>query len=64
MRISRVIHWSRYLAIAGDLLFVLWITYNGIDEGFSGTPVEKASYAGLTILLLLSAALIYCYDPQ
>ena len=23
-----------YLAIAGNVLFILWVTYNGIDEGF------------------------------
>ena len=27
----------KYLAIAGNVLFILWVTYNGIDEGFSGT---------------------------
>ena len=27
----------KYLAIAGNVLFILWVSYNGIDEGFSGT---------------------------
>ena len=27
----------KYLAIAGNVLFILWVTYNGIDEGFRGT---------------------------
>ena len=30
----------KYLAIAGNMLFILWVTYNGMDEGFSGTLLE------------------------
>ena len=26
----------KYLAIAGNVLFILWVMYNGIDEGFRG----------------------------
>ena len=48
----------KYLAIAGNVLFILWVTYNGIDEGFSGTLVEKASYVGLMLLLVLNTVLI------
>jgi hypothetical protein len=43
------------LLIAGNIVFVLWITYNGIDEGFSGTIVEKCSYIALVSLLLGNA---------
>ena len=28
------------LAIAGNILFVLWILYNGINESFHGTTIE------------------------
>jgi hypothetical protein len=48
----------RYVAIAGNMLFVLWILYNGINEGFRGTPVEIVSYVGLVVLLLLNAILL------
>ena len=48
----------KYLAIAGNVLFILWVTYNGIDEGFSGTLVEKVSYVGLMLLLVLNTVLI------
>ena len=48
----------KYLAIAGNVLFILWVTYNGIDEGFSGTLVQKVSYAGLVVLLALNTVLI------
>lgn len=55
---------KRYAVIAGDLLFVLWLLYNGIDEEFSATPVEIASCVCLMALLLLSAVLIYAYRPD
>jgi len=48
----------KYLAIAGNVLFILWVTYNGIDEGFSGTLVQKVSYVGLMMLLSLNTVLI------
>jgi len=48
----------KYLAIAGNVLFILWVTYNGIDEGFSGTLVEKTSYVGLMLLLVLNTVVI------
>jgi hypothetical protein len=48
----------KYLAIAGNVLFILWVTYNGIDEGFSGTIFQKMSYVGLMLLLALNTVLI------
>ena len=48
----------KYIAIAGNVLFILWVTYNGIDEGFQGTLVQKASYIALVLLLVLDTALI------
>jgi hypothetical protein len=47
-----------FAAIAGNILFVLWIIYNGIDEGFQGTKVEKFSYVTLSVLLAVNAFLI------
>ena len=48
----------RYVAIAGNIVFVLWILYNGISEGFKGTRLEVLSYVGLVVLLLLNVFLI------
>lgn len=48
-----------YLVLFGNLIFILWITYNGIDEGFKGTIYQKLSYVGLVILLSLNAVLLY-----
>jgi len=49
----------RNIAILGNIVFLLWITYNGIDEGFKGTNIQIASYIGLVLLLILNTALIY-----
>ena len=49
----------RYLAIAGNIIFVLWILYNGIDEGFQATaPTQMLLYIGMMIVLSLNAALL------
>lgn len=45
-------------AIAGNVLFVLWILFNGINEGFQGTRVEKVSYFTLMGLLAVNAFLL------
>jgi hypothetical protein len=48
----------KYAAILGDILFILWITFNGIDEGFKGTIYQKLSYIGLVLLLVLNIGLL------
>ena len=49
----------RCVAILGNLFYILWILYNGIDEGFSATIIQKVSYIGLIILLILNIILFY-----
>jgi len=49
----------RYMALAGNAVFFLWIIINGINEGFKGTPVEKVSYIVLLALLVVNFTLIY-----
>ena len=48
----------RSAAIAGNVLFVLWVTFNAVKEGFRGTIWEKLSYAGLMCLLALNSYLV------
>lgn len=55
---SEVYNLLRYLAVVGNLIFVLWILYNGVNEGFQGTPLEIVSYIGLIVLLLLNSFLM------
>ncbi len=54
----------RFAAISGNVLFILWVTYNGINEGFRGTVPQKISYAGLMCLLLLNCYLIVAKSKQ
>jgi len=48
----------KYGAIAGNILFVLWVTFNAIDSGFSGTVYEKISYVALMALLVTNCFLL------
>jgi hypothetical protein len=54
--------WLRYAAITGNVLYVLWIVRNGINEGFRGRPAEIVALAGLLVLLILNAALLFRRD--
>lgn len=49
----------KYLAVAGNALFILWLLYNGIDEGFRASTYELMSYIGLTGLLILNSVLLF-----
>jgi hypothetical protein len=46
------------VVITGNILFVLWILYNGINENFQGTTIEKISYITLMGLLTVNAFLL------
>ncbi|MEO6850514.1 MAG: hypothetical protein ABI166_07785 [Mucilaginibacter sp.] len=48
----------RYAAIAGNALFILWVSFNAMDEGFSGTTIEKLSYIALMVLLITNILLL------
>ena len=48
----------RYAAVAGNIVFILWITFNAIDSGFRGTIYEIISGIGLIFLLTLNSVLI------
>jgi hypothetical protein len=52
------------IAIAGNIMFILWITYNGIDEGFSATPIQIFVYIALIILLILNIILLSHRRPK
>jgi len=47
-----------YIAILANIMFIIWITYNGIDEGFSGNIIQVISYICLVFLLILNIILI------
>ena len=56
-----IIRLFRYVAVLGNVLYILWVTYNGINEGFRGSPVQVVSYIGLVTLLMLNIVLLALY---
>ena len=52
----------RYAAIAGNILFILWISFNAMDEGIKGTLVQKV--AGITMILLLGTNIFFLLRKQ
>jgi hypothetical protein len=54
----------RYITLAGNIIFVLWIIRNGINEGFKATLIEKVSISGLILLLMLNSLLIYSFGKH
>lgn len=49
----------RNLALLGDAVYIIWILYNGIDEGFrSIRTVQAVALIGLIILLILNIILL------
>jgi hypothetical protein len=51
---KQIITLLRYAAVGGNILFVFWMLFNAMDDGFNGTLVEKASCATLIGLLALN----------
>ncbi len=48
----------RYAALAGNILFIIWISFNAIDEGFKGTLIQKLSGIGMVGLLILNCVFL------
>jgi hypothetical protein len=45
-------------AIAGNVLFILWVSFNALKEHFAGTVYEKISYVALMGLLITNCFLL------
>lgn len=55
----------RYIAITGNIIYILWIVYNGIDEGARNVgKVEAVSLLGLLFLLTLNVIIILNKDGK
>jgi hypothetical protein len=46
------------VAIIGNILLVVWILFNGMDSGWSATPVQLVAYSSLVILLGLNTYIV------
>jgi hypothetical protein len=49
----------RVLAVAGNVLFIGWLLFNAIDDGFRGPPPQIVSGIALIGLLVLDSVLIW-----
>ncbi|HYM95413.1 MAG TPA: hypothetical protein VET23_14845, partial [Chitinophagaceae bacterium] len=58
MRNKELFLFLKYAAVAGNILFMLWITYNALKEGFNGTFWEKLSCISLMGLLMVNSILV------
>ncbi|HZQ30013.1 MAG TPA: hypothetical protein VFA93_02970 [Patescibacteria group bacterium] len=52
-------NYLKIVAVSGNILFILWMSFNAIDEAFKGTIYQKISYVGLVSLLLLNIFLLF-----
>lgn len=48
----------KYLALVGNVLYILWILYNAVDSGFQERPVQAIALTGLIALLILNILII------
>ncbi len=55
MRNNLLISFLRYAAIVGNVVFLLWILFNGINEGFKAPLAEKFYYVGVMGLLAINS---------
>ena len=54
----------RYIAILGNASFILWILYNGVDEGFHDiATVQGIVPLVLVILLIVNLMLLWKSSP-
>ncbi|HEY5470326.1 MAG TPA: hypothetical protein VIK07_07375 [Bacteroidales bacterium] len=58
MQNRQLIQLLKYVVITGNIIFILWILYNGISEGFKGTLVQIFSYVALIGLLTVNSILL------
>jgi hypothetical protein len=52
--ISKYLNPLRFLAIAGNALFVLWVLFNAMDSEWKGTIYQILSSIALVALLLIN----------
>lgn len=52
------------LAIIGNILFILWILYNGMNEEFAATRMEKIRYLGMVVILAINVILLGTHKRQ
>ena len=54
----RFLDFLKNVVITGNIILILWVLYNGINEGFDGTRAEIFSYIVFIILLAVNSFLL------
>lgn len=62
--VSEPVTFLRYAAISGNLVFLFWILFNGINEGFKASIAEKFYYIGLMVILSLNSFCLLARSKQ
>jgi len=57
----KLLFWA---AVTGNILFILWVTFNGLKEHFQGTIYEKLSYIALMALLVTNTCLLFHFRKK
>ena len=56
----KIINLIKYLVVIGDVTYILWILYNGINEGFRNIrSVESIVLMGLILLLSFNIIILF-----
>ncbi len=64
MRNKQSISFLRYAAIVGNVLFILWILFNGIREEFKAPLTENFHYVAVMGLLAINTVLLFSRIQQ
>ena len=64
MRNKQSIFFLRYAAMVGNALFILWILFNGIKEGFKAPLTENFHYIAVMELLAINIFLLLSRTQQ
>lgn len=52
------------IALPGNAIYLIWVIFNGINDGFDATPFQKMSYFGLLTLLVINLVLLSSKDKH
>ncbi|MEO5783101.1 MAG: hypothetical protein ABIQ07_07515 [Ginsengibacter sp.] len=56
---NELIQLVRYAVICGNVFIVLWMLFNGINEGFRASLVEKFIYLSMFVLLATNTMFLF-----
>ena len=55
---KRLINFMRVAVITGNIIFLAWTIYNGVQGDFDSTLIQAFPYNGLIVLLAMNCILL------